>query len=169
MKLTTADIDMVVLSHAHWDHIQNADLFSRARLLVHENEPAYAESPGPDDHATPPWTGFLLGHLGIRTVGDGEPVAPGVHTMHLPGHTAGSLGLLVETPGGRHLLTGDAVPGAAALRRGRCSAVHHDTGQARASVARVAALADVVWPGHDRPFAVHDNQPADYLAIGGTP
>lgn len=155
LGLTTADIDMVVLSHAHWDHVQNADLFADAAVLVHEDEPAYAESPGADDLATPPWTGTLFGHLGVQTVRDRETIAAGVHTLHLPGHTAGSLGLLVETPDGRHVLTGDAVSSAAALRRGQCSVVHHDAGQARASVALVATLADVVWPGHDRPFAVH--------------
>jgi glyoxylase-like metal-dependent hydrolase (beta-lactamase superfamily II) len=153
--LTAADIDVVVLSHAHWDHVQNADLFPRATLLVHADEPAYAESPGDDDLATPSWTGTLLRHLGVRTVGDRHPVAAGVHTLHLPGHTAGSMGLTVETPDGIHVLTGDAVASAAALRRGRCSVVHHDAEQATASVALVAALADVVRPGHDRPFAVH--------------
>ena len=163
LELTPGAIDVVVLSHAHWDHVQNADLFPRAAVLVHADEPAYAGSPGADDLATPSWTGLLFRHLGVRTVGDGEPVADNVRTVHLPGHTAGSMGLVVEAPDGRHVLTGDAVSSAAALRRGQCSVVHHDAGQARASVARVAALADFVWPGHDRPFAVRDAQPAGYL------
>jgi len=152
LDLTTDDIDVVVLSHAHWDHVQNADLFPR--VLIHEDEPAYAESPGDDDLVTPSWTGTLLRCIGVRTVGDREPIAPGVRTLHLPGHTAGSMGLVVEAPDGRHVLTGDAVSSAAALRRGQASVVHHDAEQARASVALVAGLADVVWPGHDRPFAV---------------
>jgi N-acyl homoserine lactone hydrolase len=161
LDLTPADIDVVVLSHAHWDHVQNADLFAGASVLVHADEPAYAESPGADDLVTPSWTGALLRHAGARTVGDRESLAAGVHTLHLPGHTAGSLGLTVETPRGRHVLTGDAVSSAAALRRGRCSVVHHDAEQARASVRRVAALADTVWPGHDRPFAVTGGRPAE--------
>lgn len=163
LHLTTADIDVVVLSHAHWDHVQNADLFPRARVLVHEYEPAYARAPGDDDLVTPSWTAFLMHHLGAWTIGDGEPVATGVHALHLPGHTAGSMGLLVDTPEGRHVLTGDAVSSARALWRGQCSVVHHDAEQARASVRRVAGLADVVWPGHDRPFTVVGGWPGTYL------
>jgi glyoxylase-like metal-dependent hydrolase (beta-lactamase superfamily II) len=161
LELTPADIDVVVLSHAHWDHVQNADLFTT--VLIHADEPAYAESPGDDDLVTPSWTANLLRHIGVRTVGDREPVAAGVHTLHLPGHTAGSMGLVVEAPDGRHVLTGDAVSSAAALHRGQSSIVHHDADQARASVELVATLADVVWPGHDRPFAIRDRKPGEYL------
>lgn len=167
LGLAPADIDVVVLSHAHWDHVQNADMFPEAIVLMHEDEPAYADSPGVDDLVTPSWTPFLLRHLGVQTIGDGEPIAPGVRTLHLPGHTAGSLGLVVDTPDGRHVLTGDAVSSAAALRRGQASVVHHDADLARASVERVATLADVVRPGHDRPFAVVDGQPGEYLEEHG--
>jgi N-acyl homoserine lactone hydrolase len=134
-----------------------------AAVLVNKDEPAYAEAPGPDDLATPSWTGSLLRHLGARAIGDRETIADGVATLHLPGHTAGSLGLTVETPEGRHVLTGDAVSGMTALRTPRCSVVHHDEQQARASVELVATLADVVWPGHDRPFAVRDGRPGAHL------
>jgi N-acyl homoserine lactone hydrolase len=163
MGLTVDDIDVVVLSHAHWDHVQNADLFPRARVLMHTDEPAYTESPAPGDHVTPLWTGLMLRHIGVQTVGDREPIAPGVHTLHLPGHTAGSMGLTVETPDGVHVLSGDAVSSATALDWGRCTVAHHDERLATASVELVGTLADFVWPGHDRPFAVRDNRPGDYL------
>ena len=29
------DINMVVLTHAHWDHCQNIDMFPNARILIH--------------------------------------------------------------------------------------------------------------------------------------
>src|SRR3974390_1959921 len=35
------DIDMVVLTHAHWDHVQNIDVFDHAPLLVHPDERRY--------------------------------------------------------------------------------------------------------------------------------
>src|SRR5262249_2880432 len=68
--LTPGDIDVVVLSHAHWDHVQNADLFPRASVLVHADEPAYAESPGHGDLVTPSWTAALLRQIGARPVDD---------------------------------------------------------------------------------------------------
>ena len=33
--LSPDDIDIVILTHMHWDHCQNSDLFRNARILVH--------------------------------------------------------------------------------------------------------------------------------------
>ena len=45
--LTPADIDTVVLTHSHWDHILNADVFKNAEFLLHPNEIEYAKAPHP--------------------------------------------------------------------------------------------------------------------------
>ena len=55
--LTTQDIDYTVMSHAHWDHNQNFDLFYHAPALVHRLEMKYAHKPHHNDWATPAWTG----------------------------------------------------------------------------------------------------------------
>ena len=36
--LETDDIDIVILTHMHWDHCQNTDLFTNARALVNPTE-----------------------------------------------------------------------------------------------------------------------------------
>src|SRR5689334_6806362 len=41
------DIDMVVLTHAHWDHMLNIDLFTNADILISSNERRYANAPDP--------------------------------------------------------------------------------------------------------------------------
>jgi len=161
--LTPADIDTVVLSHSHWDHVQNVDLFPGARVLMHPDELAYAESPGPDDLGTPPWTVSLLSAARPHAVRHGDHVADDVRVLHLPGHTAGSIGLAVQTTDGVHVLTGDAVSTAYAMRERRCASAHHDLRLAEESIDLVAATADVVWPGHDRAFCVTDGRPANYL------
>lgn len=162
--LTPADIDAVVLSHSHWDHVQNVDLFPGARVLMHPGELAYVESPGPDDLGTPTWTRSLLSAARLHVVRHGDYLADGVRVLHLPGHTAGSIGLAVETAAGVHVLTGDAVSTAYAMRERRCATVHHDLRMAERSIDLVAATADVVWPGHDRAFRVIDGRTANYLA-----
>jgi N-acyl homoserine lactone hydrolase len=154
--LRTSDIDTVVLSHGHWDHIQNVDLFSDTRVLIHADELRYLDAPKANDHATPPWTKSLLAFLDVHESGEGDEIIPGVTVIELPGHTPGSIGLTVETADGLAVLTGDAVATAGVLRSGQCSGVFFDIEKADASVRRVNELADIVYPGHDRPFRVAD-------------
>jgi glyoxylase-like metal-dependent hydrolase (beta-lactamase superfamily II) len=97
-----------------------------------------------------------------RGVVEGEEVLPGVRALHLPGHTAGSLGLAVDTPAGVAVLSGDAVASSAAALAGFCFNVFFDPAKADASLQRVVELADVVYPGHDRPFRM-TGQAAEYL------
>lgn len=145
--LAPADVGTVVLSHGHWDHLQNADLFTAARVLVHADERRHLESAG--DPGTPRWAAAVLDGLDVHETGEADPVLPGVQVIELPGHTPGSIGLVVETGDGRAVLTADAVPTLAVLRSGRPSGRPSDRDRATAAVHRVAALADVVHPGHD--------------------
>jgi N-acyl homoserine lactone hydrolase len=146
------DISTVVLSHTHWDHVQNVDMFGNAQVLLHADELRYVQGPPPHDPVTPPWTAAILAAADVRPTGEGDEIAPGVTVIDLPGHTAGSIGLTVRTEDGLAVLTGDAVPSARVLRSGTVSNVFHDQAAADASLARVRRIADVVFPGHDFPF-----------------
>ncbi|KIF77986.1 hypothetical protein QR77_37515 [Streptomyces sp. 150FB] len=161
--LTLRDIDTLVLSHAHYDHIQNADLFPHADVLLHPAEADHLARAPLDDPVTPPWSGAILRSLSVRAAGDGLALAPGVTVTALPGHTAGSIGLTVETAAGTALLTGDAVSSARALRSGRCTVISAGEDAAARSMEHVRAHADLVYPGHDRPFTVVARAPGSYL------
>jgi N-acyl homoserine lactone hydrolase len=162
-RLRPADIHALVLSHAHWDHIQNADLFTTADLLVHPAEMDYLARRPVDDPVTPPWSVTIVEQLKISATCDGMEIAPGVTVTDLPGHTTGSIGLTVQTPDGTAILTGDAVSSARALRTGRCTAVHAGEEAASRSLQKVRSGARFVFPGHDLPFAVRAGVPAEYL------
>ncbi|MFI6875248.1 MBL fold metallo-hydrolase [Streptomyces sp. NPDC050400] len=162
-KLGIRDIDTLVLSHAHWDHIQNADLFPHADILMHPQEHGRLAATSTADPVTPPWTSAVLERSAVRRVTDGCAIAPGVRVIGLPGHTAGSIGLCVDTEQGVALLTGDAVSSAKALREGLCTVVTAGRDAAARSVRRVRARASLVYPGHDRPFTVTDGEPDRYL------
>jgi glyoxylase-like metal-dependent hydrolase (beta-lactamase superfamily II) len=156
------DVDTLVLSHGHWDHIQNADLFGHADVLVHPAESARLSHAPQDDPVTPPWSAAILAGLRVREARDGLLVAPGVTVTGLPGHTAGSIGLTVRTAAGTALLTGDAVPSTRALRRDRPTTAVDEEAAAR-SMRLVRDRADLVFPGHDRPFRLVAGEPRDYL------
>lgn len=149
--LTPADVDVVVLSHGHWDHLQNVDLFATATVLLHGDELRYLADPPAHDRATPRWAHAVLSTSDVRETGEGDEIADGVRVVHLPGHTPGSIGLAVTTETGTAMLTGDAVASARVLHEGP-GGLQWDTALAAASVARVRQLADVVHPGHGLPF-----------------
>ncbi len=160
--LSEANIDAVVLTHAHWDHAQNFDRFAGATLLLHPRERRYAGSPHANDWATPPWTGLALETHRIEEVAEGDELATGVRVIELPGHSVGSIGLLVETEAGTACVAGDAVHSAPVALSGEPALVFGSLSQACESIAKAVASADVIYPGHDRPFRIMDGE-ADYL------
>lgn len=162
--LAPTDIDLVVLTHSHWDHVQNIDLFHHAPLLIHPDERRYASHPDPLDWATPSWTGTILEQLSIREIGDGAQIIPGVTVLDLPGHSVGSLGLAVETDLGLAVITGDALHNGRVLETLQPPLVFWDAEAARRSVRRVIDVAELVYPGHDRPFRIMGGARPEYLS-----
>jgi N-acyl homoserine lactone hydrolase len=175
--LTPADIDAQVLSHAHWDHVQNIDLFRNAPLLMHGHELRYAHRPHENDYATPPWTAAILDMMRTQEVGEGHEIMPGCRVIELPGHSAGSIGLEIETDDGLCVIAGDAVRAADAALSRQATLIFWNEEQADASVARVADAAvkrdAIVYPGHDRPFRIHGGEALytmDYpITVNGAP
>ncbi|MFD5215498.1 MBL fold metallo-hydrolase [Microbacterium sp. NPDC058345] len=162
--LDAADIDTVVLSHAHWDHAQNADLFERATVWAHAAELDGPTDRRPRDIATPAWTFRMLRFVGATAAVDGQALGTGVDVLHVPGHTAGSIGLRVRTAAGVAVLSGDAISRRDAAQKGRCAVAHFDAAAGMRSVQIILRTADEVWPGHDRPFAVRNGLVGEYLS-----
>jgi N-acyl homoserine lactone hydrolase len=160
--LRPADIDTVVLTHAHWDHCLNIDLFPNAEVIVHENERRYAQAPDPRDWATAAYTGLILERHRLREVRDGDEIDAGVRVLDVPGHTPGSIALLVDQEGDRAAITGDALPNARCALQGTPYLVFFDPVVARESVARIRSEARLIYPGHDRPFR-QDGETISYL------
>lgn len=153
--LSPGDIDLQVLSHAHWDHVQNIDLFP-APVLVHPLERRYARDPHVNDWATPRWTGLVLESSTLVEGGEGYEIMPGCRVIDLPGHSPGSIGLEVETEDGVCLLVGDAIHSARVALRGRNPLVFWDGEQADASIRRCVQSGNLIYPGHDQPFWIRD-------------
>lgn len=153
--LTLADIDRVVLTHGHWDHTLNALMFPNAEIIMSADEYDYVHHIDPLDPATPLYTPDILARAKrVTTVRDGEELEPGVRVMMVPGHSPGSLAVLVDTPDGVAGMVGDALPSLNAARADVPSAgqVFFDEDAAIASARRIIDTCQVVYPGHDRPF-----------------
>jgi glyoxylase-like metal-dependent hydrolase (beta-lactamase superfamily II) len=95
--LAPKDIDTVFLTHLHWDHVENLDLFAHAEILTPRVEFEYAAWPRPNDWGTPPYVREILWGMNVTLLADEEQeLFPGVRT----GHSVGLQGLVIDNRGG---------------------------------------------------------------------
>jgi len=106
LGVSPLDVTGVVLSHLHFDHAANADLFPWAEVYVHEAELRHAEQVAKDPRLDPACLAHLPKALPRLTAVPEGALEEGLSLLHLPGHTPGLLGLAVEGVG---VLASDAV------------------------------------------------------------
>ena len=126
--MTPGDIGTVVLTHSHGDHLGNLELFKGARVLAHRSEG------------------------GDLTMDRELELMPGVRLLHTPGHTPGSISLLVEAEQ-IYVIAGDAIPTVDNVRKWVPPGHHYDRAKAMESMTAIVEAADVIVPGHGPQFA----------------
>ena len=144
-------IHLVVLSHLHYDHAYNFDLFPHARIVAHNREIDHALHGASDEFAYQDFLTRAIADSGrLEGVEEGYSPAPGVSVLFVPGHTPGCLALLLEEADAPPtVLAGDAVKNLAELATGRMPMVTLPEAAA-ASIRKIRRQAAVVVPGHDR-------------------
>jgi len=130
--LSPSDIDTVILTHLHGDHTSNNDLFSNAQLLAHVDE-------------LPP--------RNIEPIIEDQELCGGVHLIHTPGHTRGSMSVRIEAER-TYVAAGDALPTRDNFLKWVPPGLNYYPELALRSMRRIVEMADVVIPGHDSAFEV---------------
>jgi glyoxylase-like metal-dependent hydrolase (beta-lactamase superfamily II) len=149
----------IIVSHVHWDHVDGADLFPRARVWIQREEFAHhvGENGAVLDRAVDALDATMLWSLRqagrVRLVdGDAQTIAPGI-TVYTGGrHTFASQYVRVESPAGAVLLASDNAYLYENLATRRPIAQTLDSVSNLAAQARMQALAGstgVIIPGHD--------------------
>ncbi|MGW0176769.1 N-acyl homoserine lactonase family protein [Rhodococcus sp. NPDC003322] len=161
LGISTDDIRTVVLSHLHYDHCGNIDLFPNAEVFVQRAEWEFAYGPmSVRGQFASNFSQHYLEQLqqvdreGRIRLLDGDTVlAPGLEVILLPGHTAGLQGLVVDTEGGeRVVLASDAGAFYDTWRLDRPVAIVVDVPDMYRSYERLRALeaaGATVVPAHD--------------------
>jgi N-acyl homoserine lactone hydrolase len=105
LGLTSSDIDVVFIGHLHFDHVGGLGDLPGCEVHVHGDELAAART-GLDGSVFPD----ELREADNWRIHAGEyRVAPGVHAIATPGHTAGHMSLFIELQKGQPvILCGDA-------------------------------------------------------------
>lgn len=164
--LSASDIDVVVCTHVHWDHIENLNVFERARIVVHRDERRYAKRPHRNDFGCPDWIDAVLELYGDRIweVEEGVAVIPGVEIVEAPGHSAGTIAVAARTEDGTAVIAGDAIQNGDVARQRRNALVFWDEALANRSVDKLVTISDVIYPGHDQAFRIGPGNRVEYVA-----
>jgi len=177
MQVDVAGVKDVVITHLHYDHVGNFDLFAQATFHLQDLEMQYA-------------TGRCMAVEAMRHAyeledvvgmvrrvyagrvrfhdGDGE-LAPGVTLHHVGGHTLGLQIVRVATRRGWVVLASDASHYYANMEEKRPYPIVYNVGDMVEGWRRAQALADSpahVIPGHDP--LVMERYPAPAPPLQGT-
>src|ERR1700726_3133815 len=117
-----SDIDMILLTHAHFDHLwgisdhENSSLlFPSAEFVASETEVAFWSDPElagklpPAQQPRVTQTNLKLASPRLRLIKAGAEVAPGLTTFDTPGHTPGHISVHISSGREEMLLSGDVV------------------------------------------------------------
>ena len=163
LRALGVDVEAVrtlVVTHLHYDHMGNADLFPGATFHVQDQEVAFATGRYMrhaffrDMYELGDVTGFIRDVYGGRVIfhdGDGK-IAPGITVHRASGHTPGVQFVRVPTRVGWLVLASDACHYTFLREREEVYPVVFDAGGLIETYARLRALASderLVIPGHD--------------------
>jgi N-acyl homoserine lactone hydrolase len=155
LGLTPADIDVVFLSHLHFDHVGGLCDVCGAEVHVQEDEFVSART-----DLDPAYFANELSDRFPWQIKQGEyDLVPGVRAISTPGHTAGHMSMWIELPKGAPvLLCGDAADLNENLQNeiapGLCWQEREDL--ALESIRKLKRLGSEehaqLWPNHDMEF-----------------
>ena len=152
--LKPTDIDVVLLSHLHFDHAGGLCDFCGCEIHAHYDE-YYVAKKGGDGYFPADFEGDYRWKLQT----DEYDIVPGLRTINTPGHTAGHTSLMIEMPVGKPIiLAGDAADLQENITDevapGLCWNDREDL--AISSIQKLKHISNstgsIIWPNHDIQF-----------------
>jgi glyoxylase-like metal-dependent hydrolase (beta-lactamase superfamily II) len=165
LHLEPKDIDTVIFTHLHWDHVEMARQFVKARFIVQKEELDFAFRP--HDVAAAFYDKELFEGLDFHTIEGDCEIADGIRVLPTPGHSVGCQSVAIETEKGIAVLTGfccireNFSPD---LKKSGTTGIimpgiHLNAMQAYDSMLMVKETADIIIPNHDPEFASMEKIP----------
>lgn len=154
------EINIVILTHLHWDHCSNNHEFPKARFYLQKAELAFAWKPLPiymnsyehlGNGIQPCWYPYINQY---ETISGDYVLRDGIQILSLPGHSPGSQGVLVNTTGGKYLIAGDCVPLYECWEKGSYGyplpgGIFTNLFETYESYEKIACTSNYILPGHD--------------------
>jgi 4-pyridoxolactonase len=148
------DVDIVVNSHFHFDHVGGNKYLTNATTLVHKEELRHAKVPEPFERLGYSDTSFDHADVKYKPISGDYEIAPGVWLFETPGHTIGHYSLLVEHVNERNMLfCGDAAYTRTTLEKEWIAGFHLDPTKSVEAIRRLNYLARTrdadIYPSHE--------------------
>jgi N-acyl homoserine lactone hydrolase len=108
VNLSLEEVETLIITHLHFDHVANAMLFHNARIYVQKREWKSAMNPPMHYREIYDKEFFSpLEEMDLCLVNGDVEIEEGIRLVLLPGHTKGLQGVLVRAESGYYLLSGD--------------------------------------------------------------
>jgi len=104
IKMKPDDIDIIVNTHLHGDHIGSNNIFRGKTLIVHEKELDSIKK-----SLWPEFADACVSFLKTQKVKQEVTIAEDVKIIETLGHTPGSISVVVDTPEGLVVIAGDSI------------------------------------------------------------
>jgi len=166
LGLKPSDIDIVIVTHLHGDHIALAHLYENAKFIVQKKELDYAYNPHPLDANF--YHRSFFASLNFEVIEGDKQIVPGVTVLLTPGHSPGGQSVEVSTAAGKAIITGfcctmsNFVQTEELKRQGwevAAPGLHQDCREGYDSVLKVKQRADIIVPLHEPAFVGKESIP----------
>jgi 4-pyridoxolactonase len=148
------DVDILINSHFHFDHVGGNRFLTNAKTVVHKAEVSHLRAPEPFERLGYSDKSFDSTADYSYVSGDDYELMPGIRLFETPGHTAGHYSMLIEMKKSRSMLfAGDAAYTQESLDREIIAGFHLDPVASVESIRRLKYLAKIhdadLYPSHD--------------------
>ena len=166
MDTSPEEIDLVICTHLHFDHIGYGHLYKNARFIVQKEEIRTAYDPHPIQSLNYRDKTLFEG-LNFEIIEGDKQIVEGIKVIFTPGHTQGTQSVMVDTEEGKAVIAGmcsirENFEPPESLKEYMpviTTGIHIDARQSFDSLLRVKNEADIIIPCHDPEFALRDTIP----------
>jgi len=149
------EIRTVIMTHLHWDHAGNNNLFPNATFYVQRRELEYAASPLAIQKNA--YNHSLVFQTNYHVVDGPCQITEGISVIPTPGHSPGSQSVIVQTEVGNYLIVGDLICLYACMERDPMiiNGLHTDLFEYYDSIEKVVSTGFPILPGHEPKILEH--------------